>query len=1046
MNKNEVNPLIYYLCLMLWIGGTMVGFSQQKVVSGNVTDENGLPLPGAAIIEQGTTNGTTTDFDGNYSIEVGDNAVLEVSFIGYKKQQIDGSSNEISQISLYPDNQLEEVVVTTGVAVGTATRNLGFSVAKVSLQEIEQVPAADPGNALRGRVSGIRVVQASGNPTSAPQIRLRGSTSISGSQSPLYLVDGNITNGSSRDIPVEDIDAIEIVKGAAASSLYGSLAANGVVQIITKKGKRNKGSLFTLRQEVGFSSINGEYPLTDKHPYKTAPVAMGDWDKNPSTPDTSNFGFDLSSGNRVLDTNTDGRTYFVNNYGSKKYNNSKNIYTEQPYRSTNISFSSGGEKSNTYASFNLLSQGGILEPVDPFTRSSIRLNHEQDFSEKLKLNFSTNYVISNGINLSEQGQGSNVFYSTLIVEPFINIKEKHPDGYFSPVPAGYKVQASNFQNPLYVVDVAKFDFTNKRFLAGVNAEYELFENFTLNARQSIDRNSINYINSVPKGFVTPTPSATQNNGFLSITQLESEALISSLGFTYKFDFDQLSGALTAKYLFEKRKNSTVGSSGYDFIANGVMNLENTLTENQRVTSQIEDEIAKNYFLNLDLNYNDRYIVSGLIRNDESSLFGKDNRSRIYGRGTVAYIASEDFDINGVDFLKFRASYGTSGLRPTWNAQYETFSVTTSSITPCILGNNDLRPSVTSELELGLDVSFLSNFSFEFNYSNTKTKDDFLLVPLSSVAGYYAQWKNIGGLESTYYEAGLRGEFLEGDGLRWRFNLVFDTGTQIISDLGDVPPFTRSGLGAVDIFRVEEGKPYGTLYGYKYARSLDELSQVNGSVVNIPASASSSPGGSISDYEVNQFGYVVRTEDVGTSKEAPMMIYDEEKNDTAVTEIGNTNPNFNMGFSSTLYYKDFSLYFLLDYQNGGDIYNFTKQLLYFNERHLDLEKFGTARKEQNYAQNIYNQSNPNSHFVEDGSYAKIREISLAYNIAGSDLGVIGKSIKQIKIQLSGRNLFTFTNYSGWDPEVAISTNPTNFRLDEYSYPNFRTYSAALTLKF
>ena len=293
---------------------------------------------------------------------------------------------------------------------------------------------------------------------------------------------------------------------------------------------------------------------------------------------------------------------------------------------------------------------------------------------------------------------------------------------------------------------------------------------------------------------------------------------------------------------------------------------------------------------------------------------------------------------------------------------------------------------------------------------------------------------------------MSGDILRSDDLSWSFNLNFDTGTQEITDLGAVPPYTRTGLGAVDIFRVEAGRPYGTIYGYKYATSLDQLSVVGGAVANVPASGSSSLGGAVSDYSVNSQGYVVRTADIGTSAEAPLQIYDEDKEATAVTEIGNTNPDFNLGFSTSFAYKNFSLYVLLDYQQGGDIYNYTRQLLYFNERHNDLAIYGANGKEQNYAQNIYNRSDPNSHFVEEGTYAKIREVSLGYNLDVEKIPGLSQYVDDIRFQLTGRNLFTFTNYSGWDPEVAISTNPTNFRLDEYSYPNFRTFSAAVTIKF
>lgn len=1017
----------------------------QKTVTGSVLDPSGIPLPGATVIEQGTSNGTTTDFDGNFSIQVAEGASLEISFVGYGTQVVAVDGQDSISVSLTEGDELDEVIVT-GVAQGTAVRKLGFSIGKVSNDALNEVPAADPANALRGKVSGVRIVQASGNPASAPQIRLRGSTSISGSQSPLIIIDGIISNGSLRDIAVEDIESIEVIKGAAASSLYGSLAGNGVVQVITKKGKRNQKARVTIKQEVGFSSVNGEYPLTTKHPYLTAPLATGDWDNDPSTPDTSNFGFDLSSGNRVLDTDANGNVFFDNDYGSTIYDNANEIFTQQPFENFTASISKGGEDYNFYGSFQQLSQGGVLEPVDPYKRQSSRMNFSVDLSEKMKVSFTSNYVKTDGFNISEQGQGANFFYSSLIVEPFINLKEKHPDGYFSPVPAGYTVQASNFSNPLYVADYQTFKFRNERLLTGVNADYFVNDFLKFNISQTLDKNWGRFFNYTPNGFQTPTPSATQNDGAISESKSVSAAAISSLSMNYRRTFGDFNTSLTLKYLYENRQFESIAGSGYDFLAEGVQNLENTVRENQSIGSEYRKEVAKNYFANLDVDYKDKLIVSGLVRLDESSLFGADNRSRVYGRGTLAYILSEDYDINGIDFFKVRASYGTSGQRPSWYAQYETFSVTSSAITPGRLGNRNLRPSVVAELEAGVNINFMDNFKFEFNYSNTKTSDDFIVVPLPGVAGFSSQWQNVGEIESTYYEASLSGDILRSDDLSWSFNLNFDTGTQEITDLGAVPPYTRTGLGAVDIFRVEAGRPYGTIYGYKYATSLDQLSVVGGAVANVPASGSSSLGGAVSDYSVNSQGYVVRTADIGTSAEAPLQIYDEDKEATAVTEIGNTNPDFNLGFSTSFAYKNFSLYVLLDYQQGGDIYNYTRQLLYFNERHNDLAIYGANGKEQNYAQNIYNRSDPNSHFVEEGTYAKIREVSLGYNLDVEKIPGLSQYVDDIRFQLTGRNLFTFTNYSGWDPEVAISTNPTNFRLDEYSYPNFRTFSAAVTIKF
>jgi TonB-dependent SusC/RagA subfamily outer membrane receptor len=228
--KTNFKPILTLLLAFV----VQISFAQEKTVSGTVSDSEGV-LPGVNVTVKGTSSGTETDFDGKYSIKASNGDVLIFSYVGYKNvEKTVGSSNTIN-ISMAEDANVLDEIVVTGVARGTSTKKLGFSLAKVGEAALQQVPAVDAANALRGKVAGVRIVQPSGNPSSAPQIRLRGSTSISGSQSPLIIIDGIISDGSIRDVPVEDIASIEVVKGAAAASLYGSLAANGVIQIITKK-------------------------------------------------------------------------------------------------------------------------------------------------------------------------------------------------------------------------------------------------------------------------------------------------------------------------------------------------------------------------------------------------------------------------------------------------------------------------------------------------------------------------------------------------------------------------------------------------------------------------------------------------------------------------------------------------------------------------------------------------------------------------------------------------------------------------------------------
>lgn len=1016
-------------------------FAQQKTISGTVSDESG-PLPGVSVLVKGTTSGAETDFDGKYTIKAKAGDVLVFRYLGYKVvQKTVGRSNTINLTMQEDANVLDEIVVT-GVARGTSTKKLGFSLAKVDTKALQEVPAADPANALRGKVAGVRIVQPSGNPSSAPQIRLRGSTSISGSQSPLIIVDGIITDGSLRDIPVEDIASMEVVKGAAAASLYGSLAANGVIQIITKKG-RGKMNV-SLRTEYGFSSIEDPYPVTNKHSYLNDPLGVrnGDWDNDPTTPDTSNFGFDLSSGNRVLDP--DG--LFDNEYLSAQYDNIDALFQPQDITINTIALSGSDNAYNYYLSFQDMNQGGALEPLPPFRRQTVRANFGVKPTDKLEVKFTGALTKSDGLNITEQGQGANFFYSALIVEPFINLGAKNADGEFlnTGIP-GYDVQAGNFQNPLYVAQFDERTFLRNRTLLGTDLIYDLTDDIQVSFSQSMDRTTRSDSRFVPKGFQTPTPSAQLNNGFIFERERTWQTNVTGIQGIYTKTFGDLNFAATLKYLFESRTYDDLTASGFEIIASGVKNVENTLQANQAVSSQTQREIARNYFVNLDFDWKDKVIVNLLGRRDESSLFGSEERSKYFGRGSVAYRLTQDLEIDNVQELKLRAAYGTSGLRPpVWSAQYETYSVTTSGIQPGVLGNNALKPSVSGELELGFDATIFDNVSVVFNYSDTRTRDAIVLVPLPSVAGFSAQYQNIGELASTYWELSVNANIINKDDITWSAGVNFDTGNQRITNLNNVPPFTRSGLGAVDLFRVEEGLPYGTMYGQSFVTNLSDLAtDANGNVLNFGGSGTV-PGGTVADYSVNADGLVVKTSDLDTANETPLLKYDETTGQNLVSTIGNTNPDFNVGFNTNFTYKNFSFYALVDWQQGGDIYNYTRQNLYFNERHIDLENFGKAGKHLQYAQNIYNRAEPTEYFVEDGSYVKIREVSVAYTLNTKKIGL--DFLDSVKFSVAGRNLFTFTNYTGWDPEVAINTNPTNFRLDEYAYPNLRSFSFIAEIKF
>ncbi|NBV31481.1 MAG: hypothetical protein EBR93_02940, partial [Bacteroidetes bacterium] len=456
----------------------------------------------------------------------------------------------------------------------------------------------------------------------------------------------------------------------------------------------------------------------------------------------------------------------------------------------------------------------------------------------------------------------------------------------------------------------------------------------------------------------------------------------------------------------------------------------------------QTEKAENYFVNVDLDYDDKLIVSGMIRRDGSSSFGEEERYQTYYRGSLAYRITQDFDISNVQEWKVRASYGTSGQRPPFAAQYETFNVSASGISPNILGNNAIKPSTVAELEVGTDLSFLDRFSFVANYAVTNVENDYLLVPLPPIAGYGAQWQNVGKIENKTLEFGLNGQLVNTKDVSWSFNVSWDKTSQMITDLGG-PGFTLDAGGALALFRIEEGVSYGAMYGNIIATSLDQLTtDADGFVINYGS------GLTLSDFEVNPDGYVIQAGTHGTADESVVYVFDEVSGERLVGKIGDTNPDFKMGISTNYSYKGFGVYALFDWVQGGDVYNYTKQLLYFNYRHEDLETYTNEGYHFNYMQgnSLYNLSDANQHFVEDASYVKLRELAFSYTLGQDKLGALGQYVSDVKFSVIGRNLLTFTNYTGWDPEVALRSNATNFRLDEYAYPNFRTFSASVQVRF
>jgi len=425
----------------------------------------------------------------------------------------------------------------------------------------------------------------------------------------------------------------------------------------------------------------------------------------------------------------------------------------------------------------------------------------------------------------------------------------------------------------------------------------------------------------------------------------------------------------------------------------------------------------------------------LFRYDGSSLFGENVRWNPYYRFSIGWRITEDFQIPGIDEFKIRASICTSGQRPGYSWQYETWDINGGNASPSTLGNKDLRPSKTTEFETGFNIDFLNMFSLVFTYSQSETEDAFALAPLPShMGGFPDQWQNIGTLSSRVFEAALNMNLIQNKNVNWTAFVNYDNIRQRVEKL-NMPEYTT---GPRNAFFVKEGETFGVMYGYKWVTSLEDMQN------QLP------DGYAIEDYVINSDGFVIHAGTEGTKDEAAIKLDSDNDGVANKVEIGNGNPNFQLSIGNTLEAYNFTLYFLLNWKSGGDIYNYSYQYTFRDQRAIEYDQAGkpdSEKKSVYYYDNFYDGTGINSYFVEDGSYLKLREVSLYYTFDKRQLnGFLGGLFEEVRIGFQSRNVLTFTNYRGYDPEVASGTDLTNFPFDNFGYPNYRTYTGSIQLNF
>jgi len=1059
---------------------TMPLAAQDAVIRGRVTGATGEALGGANIVVANTNLGAVTAANGSYTLTVGGTAVrgqqviLTARYIGHKPvtRTITLSAGEQQQdFTLAPDPLRLEEVVVTGVAEATDRRKLAFAVGTVNAEQMKAVPAQNALEGMQGKIAGVRLVPQSAQPGSEPAVRLRGATSISGRQDPLYIVDGVIARYGIADISSQDVERIEVVKGSAASSLYGSNGANGVVQIFTKRGSAvPEGSMqVTLRAEMGVNAMPRRMEFSQSHAWYVeesagfcAATGAGSGETWTVSP-TGNYCLNESAA-RVY--KSDG---IADNAFPVRYDHWNALSNPGPFATQYLSIGQRRGATNFNASFENTRNEGVIFGLGGYSRQNFRLNLDNQLRSNLDASFSAFYGSSTNGRAAE-GTGS-PFYQLMFVQPDVDITACcNPDSspYKAEVPLSGDV--ANDQNPMYELNTRKITQDRNRFTGAAKARWRIQDWLSAEGTFGYDQEGDFFKDVQPRPYYNSSGGA--DLGYLEERTLNGYQVNTGVTLTSIRRFSNITNTIKVGTLYENQRIRGLRTVAGSFRVGGVPEFGGVEVASTQPYSA--DTVIKNfnYFGVATFDIKDRYVIDGLVRRDGSSLFGENNRWATYYRVSGAWRVTEDMRVPGLDEWRLRASYGTAGLRPGYDNQYEILAVTSTGFDKQVLGNPNLKPAQASELEVGTNFDLSGGrVSLEYTYALKDSKDQILLVDLPAVSGFsQGQWQNAGGLQSSTHELTLAARLINKPATGLTLNIVGDRTRQRITDW-DLPERLYGFQQMPAAFFLGKNRDLGVLYGNHWVRDVNEL-------YDDPAKAGANGPGqawSPDSVMINEDGYVVRKNQYGTLNERAIKYVYCSKPGTAgsclatdnLVEIGNANPDFNLSFNLALTHRRLAVNALLDWSYGGELYNGTRQWAFQATRDRVQDQAGKPQNDATcgtvsatmpscpqktlgyYGVGFYNGLESNDFFIESGSYAKLKELSVSYTLTSEQLRRMGflRGLRELRLAFIGRNLFTVTNYTGLDPEVSgLNGDPFQVRMDWFQYPQFRTFTGSIELGF
>ena len=992
--------------------------TQSFTLKGKVTNSEGEPLIGVTVLAKNSKNGTATDFDGNFSIRINDkNTSLQFTYVGYKQENVQIKDHKFITVIMEEDSHMLNEVVAVGYGVMRKS-DLTGSVVRVGSKDISNIPTVRLDQALTGKASGVHITNTSGEPGAGTNILIRGGISISASNEPLYVIDGFIGAGDLNLIDPNDIESVEILKDAAATSIYGARGANGVVIVTTKRGTEGRNNV-TVNTYIGVQHIAKRLEMMNAREYAEM-LNQQDVSVNqePSIENPSIYGKGTDWQDEIL------RMALMQNY--------------------QIAASGGNKDSRYYLSISMFDQEGVIKNSG-IRRYQTRLNLDRKIGKNINIgaNFQFSYS-QRKPNLVSLG-GFDYQSSALATPPTMGIYNE--DGSYA-ADSPSRVVSNKIDNVVAQLNERKKQEKAASVYAGIFADWEAIKG--LKFKTFLGLNASNNKTSEYKPSSLPTMIQNKVKGEAWINQGDSYSILWENTVNYMKEIAKGHHlTVLGGYTLQTSRSEGLSLYGKNF-TNDLLdwnNLSDAETKTRLIGSSASEWAIISYLGRINYSVLDRYLVTVTGRYDGSSRLGKDNRFAFFPSVAVAWRLSEEKFMkrfSKLDNLKIRASYGLSGNQDI--ALYQTLplmkqqnviltDIPQVGYIPDRLGNDKLKWETTAQFDFGIEASFFkSRLNIEFDTYTKRTRDLLLDVEFPYTSGFKNGFMNVGKISNRGVELMIRSTNIVTKDFSWTTEFNIARNKNKVVALGPDKDFEytfRPGLGTHPYSWLKVGQPVGAFYGYIMDGIYRTREQIE---------AGNEPNASLGQKiyrDINGDG-VITIEDQ--------------------TTIGDPNPDFFGGLNNTFTYKNFTLNVFLqgtygnDILSGGDFLYATVDPRFVNQ-YKRVKNFWSLDNPNAEYPKLYSNDEyqPSTYMIHNGSHLKIKSVSLYYNLPVKKWKR-NKVISEFQCYITGTNLFTFTSYKGYDPEVNTGTeggykvySANVLRgMDFTAYPSARTFTFGIKL--